>query len=440
MTKVNIKSYLKLLGISKLKPKQKEIINLILKKKDIIGILPTGYGKSLCYILPFMIKNKNVIVISPLISLMKDQHDKLKSKNIETIVFNSTFSRLRDTKEGRQKLDDIYNKRKKFLMYFSPESFIRNQFLFEELIKLNLISLVAIDECHCVNSWSEFRSDYKNLNIIKKLREQLKSKFSLLSLTATATIQTQKKIKQILELDNPELVKVSSYKSNLELFVREKSNEYIDEIYTLIMSNGKKNKCIIYCKTKADTEHISSKLKDLGLSSDFYHAGLPSESRDKIQNDFKSNKINVIAATIAFGMGIDIPDIHLIIHYGISKNIESYYQEVGRGGRDGKQVKCYVFWSSKDLWTNRYFIKQIENEEFRKQENIKVNHLDKYIHTRQCRMKYICKYFGDNLLTKKKLDECGKCDNCLLKQERLDNMKFVYTEDKKKNYIHYLFN
>jgi ATP-dependent DNA helicase RecQ len=333
MPKINIKSYLRILGLSKLKPKQKEIINLILKKKDIIGILPTGYGKSLCYMLPFLIRNKNVIIISPLISLMKDQYDKLKEKNIETIVFNSSFSRLRDTKEGKQRLNDIYNKKKKFLMYFSPESFIRNRFLFEEMIKLDILSLVA-------------------------------------------TIKTQTKIKKILDLKDPILVKATSYKDNLELFVKEKTDGYISDIYSLIMANGVNNKCIIYCKTKADTELISNKLRKMKIAADFYHAGLPNESRDMIQNE-----INIIVATIAFGMGIDIPDIHLIIHYGISKNIESYYQEIGRGGRDGKQVKCYVFWSKKDLYTNRFFIKQIENEEFRKEESLKVNELDKYLNT-----------------------------------------------------------
>ena len=146
-----------------MKPKQKEIINLILKKKDIVGILPTGYGKSICYILPFLLKPKNVIVISPLISLMKDQYDKLKSKDIPTLVFNSSFSKLRDTIDGQKKYHAILKGEEKYLMYFSPESFIRNSYLFNELVKLDLVSLIAIDECHCVSSWAEFRSDYKEI-------------------------------------------------------------------------------------------------------------------------------------------------------------------------------------------------------------------------------------------------------------------------------------
>tara|TARA_B110000037_G_scaffold220390_1_gene288186 strand:- start:1302 stop:3335 length:2034 start_codon:yes stop_codon:yes gene_type:complete len=420
MPKINIKKHLVTLGIKKLKPKQKEIINLILKKKDIVGILPTGYGKSICYILPYLLKPKNVIVISPLISLMKDQYDKLKSKNIPTLIFNSSFSKLRDTSAGQSKYSAILKGKKSYLMYFSPESFMKNSFLFNELVKLDLVSLIAIDECHCVSSWAEFRSDYKELHIISEVKKKYNKKISTLALTATATIDTRYKILDILKLDKPYLVKESSYKDNLELFVKKKEGIKYDpdNIYRIINENGSKKKCIIYCKTKSDCEKLSEKLKNKGILCDYYHAGLNIAVRNDIQNNFKLNNINVITATIAFGMGIDIPDIHLIIHYGISKNIESYYQEIGRGGRDGKKVKCYVFWGLRDFITNKYFISKIENNEFKKSEYCKLNELNNYINCNYCRMKFICKYFDD------RIDDCKKCDNCLIKikrQEILDN-------------------
>ena len=432
MPKINIKKHLKVLGIKKLKPKQKEIINLILKKRDIVGILPTGYGKSICYILPFLLKPKNVIVISPLISLMKDQYDKLQSKNIPTIVFNSSFSKLRDTIEGQRKYSAILRGEEKYLMYFSPESFIRNSYLFNELVKLNLVSLIAIDECHCVSSWAEFRSDYKELYSINETKKKYNRKISTLALTATATINTRCKIIQILQLDTPILVKESSYKKNLELFVRNKDGIKYDPdtIHSIIEHNGSKKKCIIYCKTKADCEKLVIRLKDKGIACDYYHAGRDTSTRDKVQSNFKSNKINVITATIAFGMGIDIPDIHLIIHYGISKNIESYYQEIGRGGRDGEQVKCYVFWGPRDFITNKFFIKNIEDNEFKRNEYSKLNELQKYINYHSCRMKFICQYFDD------KIEDCKKCDNCLVnikRQEIINNRRLNFKISEKSN-------
>ena len=220
MPKISIKSHLKLLGIKKLKPKQKDIINLILKKKDIIGILPTGYGKSLCYILPYLIRKECYYNFT--INFINERpNDKLKKKNISTLVFNSTFAKIRDMKNGNKLYFDLYNGNKNYLMYFSPESFIRNKFLFEQLIKKDLISLIAIDECHCVNNWSEFRTDYKELHVINDTRNQYNKHFSILCLTATATNKTQNKIKQIMNLTNPTLIKESSYKDNLQLFVKE---------------------------------------------------------------------------------------------------------------------------------------------------------------------------------------------------------------------------
>ena len=407
MKKISIKHHLKTLGIIKLKSKQKKIINLILKKKDIIGILPTGYGKSICYILPYLLKKKNVIVISPLISLMKDQYDKLKERGISTLVFNSTFNSL----SSNERLE-ILNGKKQYIMYFSPESFKNNLFMFEKLLKSKLISLIAVDECHCVSSWREFRSDYTELFIINKLKNKHNIKVSTLALTATATNETRNKIIDILKLQSPVLIKESAFKKNLSLYVKRKNGISfdIDNIYEIITKqNGVAQKCIVYCKTKANCEKISKELKRKGLECDYYHAGLDSRHRAKVQSQFKNGLLTVIVATIAFGMGIDIPDIRLIIHYGISKNIESYYQEIGRGGRDGSEVECHAFWNERDFITSTYFIKNIENKEFQRSEYKKLNEIRKYIDTAKCRMWFICKYFEDDV------NKCNKCDNCTSK-------------------------
>ena len=254
-----------------------------------------------------------------------------------------------------------------------------------------------------------------------------------MALTATATINTRCKIVDKLKLNKPFLVKESSYKKNLSLFVKQKSsiNFDIDDIESIIIKNGIYKKCIIYCKTKNECEKIASKLQKKEILCDFYHAGLSCQDRDIIQSKFKNNEINVITATIAFGMGIDIPDIYLIIHYGISKNIESYYQEIGRGGRDGSDVNCYVFWGPKDFITNKYFIKNIKNEEFRIEEYNKLNQLNKYIVSKNCRMKFLCKYFDDNI------DDCNKCDNCLFnikKKQILNKRKELYNLSSKSSF------
>ena len=424
--KVRIADILNKLDIKKLKPKQKEIINLFLKKDkpDTIGILPTGYGKSLCYIIPHLLKNKNVIVISPLISLMEDQAIKLREKNINTLIFNSNYKPFSKTK-GQTSYSKVLRGEESHIMYFSPESFQSNGFYVRQLIEYDRISMIAIDECHCVSSWSEFRNDYNKLFTIKEWINKYKRKIFVLALTATATTSMIQDISHKLQLKNPIIIKESLYKDNLKIKIHTKSSLSND---TYMMNNFLKNlsensKAIVYCKTRNDTEKISNQLKNkYGIKCTHYHAGLTPKERTKAQEDYRDSKLKVIAATIAFGMGIDDKHIHMIIHYGISKNIESYYQEIGRGGRNGGMVDCYVFWSGRDFSTNRYFIKQIENEKTRYMERKKLDELEKFIKSDDCRMQFICNYFDDTV------NVCSKCDNC--QKSMITNLKEQIKENR----------
>ena len=418
-SKVKIKDILKQLNIKKLKPKQKEIINLFLKKdkRDTIAILPTGYGKSLCYVVPHLIKKKNVIVISPLISLMEDQAKNLSEKGINTLIFNSNNHPFSSYNGGQPKFSNVLRGVDSYIMYFSPESFLTNSFNIKCMIEYNRVSMIAIDECHCVSIWSEFRTDYTKLHQIKEWVKQYNRKIYLLGLTATATEDMIDDISEKLNFQETLVVRESLYRDNLKININLKSSmtndvfmmkNYIDKLKL-------GSKCIVYCKTRKDTEAISEKLKKYKIECSHYHAGLSSVERTKIQTDFRDNKLKAICATIAFGMGIDDKNIHLIIHYGISKNIESYYQEIGRGGRNGGEVDCYVFWNGRDFSTNHYFISKLEEAENRIYESRKLKQLRKFIDTGDCRMKYICNYFGD-----KNVGKCGKCDNCNPKHDILD--------------------
>jgi len=421
VNKINIKDILTKLDIKTIKPKQKEIINLFLKKEkqDTIAILPTGYGKSLCYIVPFLLKNKNVIVISPLISLMDDQANKLREKNINTLIFNSNNKPFSGT-EGQIEYSNILKGEKAHIIYFSPESFIKNEFYIRSLIEYNRISMIAIDECHCVCTWSDFRKDYNNMYVIKEWIDKYKKPIFVLALTATATQPMIVEIIKKLNFKNPVIIKENMYKDNLKIKIYDKSSNVHTDILKIkkFLDNlTDKSKAIIYCKSRKDTETISNELnKKFGIKCTYYHAGLDAESRINVQTKYRDCELNVIVATIAFGMGIDDKNIHLIIHYGISDNIESYYQEVGRGGRNGGMVDCYVFWSKRDFAISNYHIKNSDmNIVAKNTERDKLNDLEKFIKSIQCRMQFICNYFGD------KVDICSKCDNCLRNNNNNNN-------------------
>lgn len=406
-----------LINISKLKPKQEKIIKkLTQKKKNIMAILPTGFGKSATYIISHLILGKNSVVISPLISLMEDQTNKLASFNIDYICFNS-FS---NQQVNNKKINLMINNKKKYIMFFSPESFIVRGDLIKKLIIKDDLSFFTIDESHCLSSWKSFRNSYKDLNVIQKWTNN--KKIPILCLTATATNNTIQEMMENLNIKKALLIKSSFYKPNLEISVLCKNNmdTDINKINLFIKEN--KNKTIIYCKTRKDTEKISYKLKCKQFKVDYYHANLSSQKRKSIQEYFTSDKLDIIVATVAFGMGIDIPNVNLIIHYGISKDVEAYYQEIGRGGRNGTQVKCILFWNTKDFCLNNIFNNNFNNVPYSNPSENKINieiqkekcildykskKIKEYVYSNDCRQQFICKYFGEDI------DPCNMCDNCL---------------------------
>jgi len=388
----------KYFGYEKLKDKQELIIKSILDKNDTIGILATGYGKSICYQLPYLIQKKSVIIISPLISLMEDQKIKLESLNIPVYCLNSNNS---------SKQNDKYNllNGQSGIIYISPEYLFNSKEFILSMANNNLISLIAVDESHCISTWGQFRPEYKELGVLKEWA----SNVPILALTATATPKIISDITKVLKLDKPKIVMSSFYRKNLNINVTKKVSLKKDQkkIVELIKKIDSKDKIIIYCKTKDETDRFVNKLKEFGIKSKSYHAGKSNEKRNKIQKKFMKGKVNIIIATIAFGMGIDLPNIRLVINYGISKDMESFYQEIGRAGRDGKISNIHVFWSNHDFNINKSFLNNITDVEFQKKQMSRILEMERFVNSSTCRMKYITKYFGEDI------DDCGHCDNCL---------------------------
>ena len=400
-------------GYDKLKDKQELIINSILDNHDTIGILATGYGKSICYQLPYLIQKKSVIVISPLISLMEDQKIKLESLNIPVYCLNSNNS---------NKQNDKYSllNGQTGIIYISPEYLFNSKDFILEMANKNLISLIAVDESHCISTWGEFRPEYKELGILK----EWVSDVPILALTATATPKIISDITRVLKLEKVNIITSSFYRENLNINITKKINTNEDQkkIVELIKQVSPTDKIIIYCKTKDETDKFVLKLKDYGIKSKSYHAGKSNEKRIKIQKNFMKGKINIIIATIAFGMGIDLPNIRLVINYGVSKDMESFYQEIGRAGRDGKTSNIHVYWSNNDFNINKSFLNKIQDIEFQKKQMDRILEMERLVNSSICRMKYITKYFGEDI------NDCGHCDNCLSprKEDNQDITKECY--------------
>nr|QFG74099.1 MAG: helicase [Megaviridae environmental sample] len=393
------------LNITELKPKQKEIVDAIMANNNVIGVLQTGFGKSVCFQLPHLLTKKNVIVISPLISLMRDQISKLQELNINAVCFNST-----NTQKHQDKRDIIAGKTG--ILYFSPEYFSASKDFCMELLKQNMVSLVAIDEMHCMSMWGEFRPEYLELKSIKTMIKKTHPT-SILAVTATATPEMVNEIKHNLMGDtNTHVVLGDFFKSNLHITINRKNTWARDivRIRSIILDTSRvPPKTIIYCRTQEDTEKIANELSCDEFRAKAYHAGLPSREREITQDEFTTGRVPVIAATLAFGMGVDVRDIRCVIHYGISKDIESYYQEIGRAGRDNLPSKCICFYSERDFQINRNFIEDINDPKIKEQQIERLRCLEQFAVTDECHMSFIMRYFGD------KAQKCNKCDNCISK-------------------------
>nr|WP_315148979.1 DNA helicase RecQ [uncultured Flavobacterium sp.] len=377
-------------GFEKFRPNQEEIINCILSGQDTLAIMPTGGGKSICFQLPALILPGTTIVISPLIALMKDQVDSLKANGIKACFINSSQS----SDEQQFYIDALQNNEFK-LVYIAPESLSYLDNAFNKLT----ISLIAIDEAHCISAWGhDFRPAYTNLGYLKNRFPST----PILALTATADKATRTDISDQLNLVNPKTFVASFDRKNLSLEVRpalDRVKQIIDFIDTKTNESG-----IIYCLSRKTTEELAEKLQKTGIKASAYHAGLDNRTRSTVQDAFINDECQVVCATIAFGMGIDKSNVRWVIHYNLPKNIEGYYQEIGRAGRDGLPSETILFESYGDMIQLQKFASEGSNAEV---QLAKLERMKQYSDALSCRRKILLSYFGE-LVT----ENCGNCDIC----------------------------
>ncbi|PKM92488.1 MAG: ATP-dependent DNA helicase RecQ [Euryarchaeota archaeon HGW-Euryarchaeota-1] len=383
-------------GYDEFKPKQKEVVESILAGNDNFVMMPTGSGKSLCYQLPALILPGLTLVISPLIALMKDQVDSLKAKGVNAEFINSS---LPQNEIARIQNDALSGKLK--LLYIAPERMASDTFI-SFLTTINL-SLIAVDEAHCISEWGhDFRPEYGNLKMLKKFFP----KIPIIALTATAQEQTRLDILKQLAIENAKIFISSIDRPNLNFQVIKKKNAMEKLIF--LLKNYPDKSVIIYCFSRNDTEKIANKLRQKRFKAIAYHAGMDALDRINSQELFIDNKINIIVATTAFGMGIDKSNIRLVVHYTFPKSLESYYQEVGRAGRDGLPSECVMFYTYGDLYKYKHITQNIAGNIAKTQAARKLNEMIEYAELKSCRRQYILRYFGE-VYNK---DNCGSCDFC----------------------------
>ncbi len=384
----------KYFGYDNFRPMQAEIIQNILNQQDAVVLMPTGGGKSVCFQIPAVIMEGVCVVISPLIALMKDQVEGLKANGIPASFLNSS--------QNAQELaitENLAYKGEIKLLYVSPERLMANGFF--NFLKRLKISLFAIDEAHCVSTWGhDFRPEYTQLGA---LREQFPN-VPTIALTATADKLTRKDIVTLLKLKNPEVFISSFDRPNLSLTVLPAQNR-IGAIQRFL-NNHPKQAGIIYCLSRKSTETVANKLQDMGFNAAYYHAGMPAQERSITQEAFINDKTQIICATIAFGMGIDKSNVRWVIHYNLPKNLESYYQEIGRAGRDGVKSDTLLFYSFGDVLALRDMIvsNQSPNTEV---QLMKLERMQQYTEAQICRRKILLSYFNEDLR-----ENCNNCDVC----------------------------
>ncbi|MBP3614205.1 MAG: DNA helicase RecQ [Bacteroidaceae bacterium] len=398
--KLNLTDVLKKnFGFDTFKGDQEAVIKNLLNGKDAFVLMPTGGGKSLCYQLPSLIMEGTAIVISPLIALMKNQVDAIRNLNEEDGVAHFLNSSLTKQAIEEVKADVLSGKTK--LLYVAPESLTKEENV--EFLKSIKISFYAIDEAHCISEWGhDFRPEYRR---IRPIMNEI-GKAPVIALTATATTKVRDDIKKNLGIQNAPDFKSSFNRPNLYYEVRPKTKNVDKDIIKFIKSNPGKSG-IIYCLSRKKVEELTEILKVNEIQAKAYHAGMDSAMRSQTQDDFIMEKIDVIVATIAFGMGIDKPDVRYVIHYDIPKSLEGYYQETGRAGRDGGEGQCIAFYNNKDLQKLEKFLegKPLAEQYIGRQ---LLRETTAYAESSVCRRKLLLHYFGENY----EVENCGNCDNC----------------------------
>ena len=419
-----IKKLLKVIfGYDNFKPKQYEIINKIISGEDVCAVLPTGYGKSLTYQIPAIYMAKPAVIISPLISLMNDQRLILDKLGITSCCYNST---VKDREAMRK---DISRGAYQFV-YITPEAIVSLKDFLIILEEFQGISLVAIDEAHCISSYGyDFRKDYREITFLKVILPSV----PILAVTATATEVVGKDICKVLKMGTQVPIKTSFDRPNLYIEVRKKhttkecTNPIAKDIIPIIDSHPKQL-VIIYCLTIKETEKIAKVLAAHKVKVGIYHSKLSSEEKLKTHEKFIDGKLTCVVATIAFGMGINKSDVRVVVHYGAPKNVEGYYQEIGRAGRDGKKAYCYALYSLRDFSLNEGFIMQSKNEDNAKLQLGLLKRMKHFVTTTECRRKVLLEYFDedtDDLV-------CNFCDNCCGSKSRTVTAKLTTRQDVQK--------
>ncbi|PKB72256.1 MAG: DNA helicase RecQ [SAR202 cluster bacterium Io17-Chloro-G6] len=391
-------------GFDRFLPLQEEIIGKVLAKRDTLVLMPTGGGKSLCYQLPALGFEGITLVVSPLIALMKDQVDGLRANGVPAGMLNSTLpaqeiSRVQEqAQQGKLKI-----------LYVAPERLALPAF--QQFLNSLEVSLIAIDEAHCISEWGhDFRPDYRNL---KALRQQFPG-VPVIALTATATEQVRDDIVTQLGLHKPEIFISSFNRPNLTYTIQPKTDPLSSLLHLLEKHQGQS--AIIYRFSRKATEETALELSERGYSALPYHAGLERGVRRETQEKFIRDQVQIVVATIAFGMGIDKPDVRLVVHYDLPKTVEGYYQETGRAGRDGLPSDCVLFYSYGDRSKQEYFISQIEDDYERDKAHTKLDQILALCDLRTCRRAYLMEYLGEAWPK----TNCGGCDMCLLPREEFD--------------------
>ena len=392
-------------GYESFRLNQEQIVTTILEGKDVVVLMPTGGGKSLCYQVPALCLSGVTIVVSPLIALMKDQVDSLRQNGVKAAFLNSTLSAA----EQASIINQMKNNELK-LLYLAPERLVGNESQFFNFLHTIDVSLFAIDEAHCISQWGhDFRPEYMVL-------DRLKAKFSkvpVIALTATADKETKRDIIEKLNLTTPKIFENSFNRENIGYFIKPKKDYYGDLISYLL--KHKNDSGIIYCLSRNGTENLAAELKRDGLNAEAYHAGLDQLTRQQRQDQFLRDDIKIMVATVAFGMGINKSNVRFVVHADIPKNIEGYYQETGRAGRDGLPSEAILYYSYADVIKLKGFAEVEGNPEQTKILQEKLQKMSAFCDTRQCRRQYLLQYFGEDAP-----DFCGNCDTCLNKPTLAD--------------------
>ena len=389
------KALKKYFGYDNFRPMQADIIQSVFDLNDTLVLMPTGGGKSICYQIPAVTMEGIAVVVSPLISLMKDQVESLRANGVKAAFLNSSLSSF----EQRKVEDEVFNHQLD-LVYVSPEKIVTPNFV--SLLKRIRIALFAIDEAHCISSWGhDFRPEYTQLKFIKKQFPTV----PVIALTATADRATRKDIAKQLGMYKPRVFVASFDRPNLSLEVRP-GQKKLEQIVRFIKQRPNQAG-IIYCLSRRSTEELADKLKMRGFKAEAYHARLPSEQRSRVQEDFINDNLEIVCATVAFGMGIDKSNVRYVIHYNLPKNIESFYQEIGRSGRDGTQANTLLFYSYRDVMSLREMLSDSENADQVAIKLAKLERMQQYAESLSCRRQILLNYFSEPFD-----QNCGNCDIC----------------------------